>query len=110
MKGICVLNFPWDSTDLGAVDVLYVKTDKPLFGKKKHQLGEDVAYLILDTVAEVVDGLEVRLLISRQPYKVDVAFERILYFAAGVDVAHVGVDDHLLHHPGVIRIAAELTV
>ena len=95
---------------LGAVDVLYVKTDETLFGKKKYQLGEDIAYLILDTVAEVIDGLEVRLLISRQPYEVNVALERFLYFATGVDVAHVGVDDHLQHHPGVIRIAAKLTI
>ena len=65
----------------GAIDVFNVKADKTSLGQQKHQLGEDVADFILDTVAEVVDGLVVGLLISCQPDEMNVASESLFYLA-----------------------------
>ena len=95
---------------LCAVDVLHLKADEAALGKDQHQLGEHVVNLILDAVAEAVDRDEVRLLVTRQPDVVDVALERLLDPAARVDVVHVGVDDHLEHHPRVVGTAATLPV
>ena len=45
----------------------------------------------LHTVAETVDGVEVRLLITGKPNEVDIPLEGGLYFAAGIKVVHVPV-------------------
>lgn len=40
----------------------------------------------------------------------DVTLEGLLYLAAGLDVVHVGIDDGLEHHPGMIGTAAAFLV
>ena len=71
---------------------------------------EHVVDLILDAVAEVVDGLVVGLVITGQPYEMNVTLERVLYLAARVDVVHVTVDDDLEHHPGMVGTRAAVIV
>ena len=78
--------------------------------KKEDELGEDVVYLVLHTVAETVDGNEVRLLVAGQPDEVDVTLQGLLYLAAGIDVVHVGIDDNLQEHLGIVRAAATFLV
>ena len=96
--------------NLRAVYVLDVQTHKALDREKQYQLGEDIVYLILHTVAETVDGDEVRLLIACQPDEVDVTLQRLLYLATGIDVVHVGIDDYLQKHLWVVGTAAALPV
>ena len=79
-------------------------------GKDQHQLREHVVDLLLDAQAEVVDGLVVGLVITGQPDEMDVTLERSLHPAARVDVVHVAVDDHLEHHPGMVRTSAVAVV
>ena len=87
---------------LRPVDVLHFEGDEATLGKDQHQLREHVVDLILDAVAEVVDGLVVGLGITGQPYEMNVTLERVLHLAARVDVVHVTVDDDLEHHPRVV--------
>ena len=47
-----------------------------------------------------------KLLVARKPDEVDVALERGLYLAAGVDVVHVGVEDDLQEHLRLVGTAA----
>lgn len=91
---------------LRAVYILHVQRDQPLGTKKEDELGEDVVYLVLHAVAETVDGDEVRLLVARQPDEVHVTLQGLLYLAAGIDVVHVGIDDNLQEHLGIVRAAA----
>ena len=79
-------------------------------GKDQHQLREHVVDLLLDAVAEVVDGLVVGLVITGQPYEMNIPLERSLYLAARVDVVHVAVDDGLEHHPGMVGTRAAVIV
>ena len=65
---------------------------------------------LLHTVAEAVDGNEVRFLVPGQPYVMDVAVEELFHLAAGVDVVHIGVQDDLEHHPGMVRAAAAFLI
>ena len=95
---------------LRAVDVLHLEADEATFGKDQHQLREHVVDLLLDAVAEVVDGLVVGLVITGQPYEMHVPLERVLYLAARVDVVHVAVDDDLEHHPGMVGARAAVMV
>ena len=90
---------------LGAVDVLNIQSDKTFIGQDQHYLCENVVYLILDAVAEAVDRDEVRALLRRQPYIMNIALKLPLYLPAGVDVVHIGVDNHLEHHLRMIRAA-----
>jgi len=47
-----------------------------------YKLGEQFVYLILHSVAETVDGVEVRLFVACQPYKMYVMLQGFLYLAA----------------------------
>jgi len=84
--------------NLGAVDIFHVKTDEPLVGKDKDQLREDVVYLLLYTVTKTVDGYEIRMLMTGKSGIMDVTQKKLLYFATGIDIIHVGVDNYLEHH------------
>lgn len=95
---------------LRAVYILHVQRDQPLGTKKEDELGKDVVYLVLHTVAETVDGNEVRLLVAGQPDEVDVTLQSLLYPAAGIDVVHVGVDDNLQQHLRVVGAPATLPI
>ena len=92
--------------NLCAVDVLNVEGHQPLRVQQQDKLGEHLVDLILHSVAEAVDSDEVGLLVARKPDEVDVAPERRLNPAAGVDVVHVGVDDNLQKHPRVVGTTA----
>lgn len=89
-----------------AVYILHVQTQQTVLVELQHDLGEDVADLILGTVAETVDGDEVGLLITRQPDKVEVTLQCILDATAGVDVVHVGKQEDLEHRAGIVSTAA----
>jgi hypothetical protein len=78
--------------------------------KDEHQLGEDGVYLSPDTVAETVDGDEIRLLRCGKPYVMDVTQEQFLYLAAGVDIVHIRIQNDLQHHLGMIWTSACLFV
>ena len=54
---------------------------------------------------ETVDGNEIRFLISGHPDIMDVTVKEVFNFPAGVDVVHIGMQNDLEHHPGVIRAA-----
>ena len=95
---------------LRPVDVLHIEGDEATLGKDQHQLREHVVDLLLDAVAEVVDGLVVGLVITGQPDEMNVPLERVLYPAARVDVVHVAVDDHLEHHPGMVGTCTVVVV
>ena len=84
--------------NLGAVDILHVKTDETLVGKDKNQLREDVVYLLFHTVTETVDGYEIRMLMTGKPDIMDVTQKKLLDFTAGIDIVHVSVDNDLEHH------------
>ena len=59
---------------------------------------------------EAVYRVELRLLIARQPYEVDVALESRLYPAGGIEVVHVAIHDSLEHHPRMVGAATALIV
>ena len=48
---------------------------------------------------------EIRFLISGQPDIMDVTVKELFNFPAGVDVVHIGIQNDLEHHPGVVRAA-----
>ena len=88
--------------NLGAVDILHVKTDETLVGKDKNQLREDVVYFLLYTVTETVDGYEIRMLMTGKPDIMDITQKKLLYFTTGIDIIHISVDNYLEHHFGMI--------
>ena len=93
---------------LRAVDVLLLKGYLTHVDKKSHDLGEQLVHSILHVLtAEAVDGAERGSLAAAEPHVVDVVLQGILYLAAGIDVVHVGIENHLQQHAGVIRRTAE---
>lgn len=62
------------------------------------------------TVAEAVDGVEVRLFITRQPDKMDVTLKGGLYLTAGIKVVHVAINHGLEHHLRMVWTAAALFI
>ena len=65
---------------------------------------------LLHPVAETVDGNEIRFLISGQPDIMDVTVKKLFNFPAGVDVVHIGIQNDLEHHLGVVRAAAAFLI
>ena len=49
----------------------------------------------IDTVAETVDGIEVGLLVTGKPYKVDVTLQCRLYLSTRIGIVHIAVNDSL---------------
>ena len=96
--------------NLRSVNIFHVQADEPFGGKQKDDLGEHFVDFLLHTVAEAVDGNEVRFLVPGQPYIMDVAVEEFFYLAAGVDVVHIGVQDNLEHHSGMVRATAAFLI
>ena len=66
-------------------------------------MGKHLVDFLLHTVAETVDGNEIRFLISGKPDIMNVTMKEFLYFPAGVDVVHVGIQNDLEHHFGMVR-------
>lgn len=66
--------------------------------------------LFLHTVAEAVDGIEVRLLVTGQPDKMDVTLEGGRYPAAGIKVVHITIYHSLEHHLRMVRAAPTLLI
>ena len=96
--------------NLGAVNILHVKTDEPLVCKDKNQPREDVIYLLLYAVSETVDGYEIRMLVTGKPDIMNVTRKKLLYFTTGIDIVHVSVDNHLEHHFRMISRAPRLFI
>ena len=67
-------------------------------------------HFLLHPVAETVDGNEIRFLISGQPDIMDVTVKELFNFPAGVDVVHIGIQNDLEHHLGVVRAAAAFLI
>ena len=75
------------------------------FGREKNYgLRKHLVDFLLHPVAETVDGNEIRFLISGQPDIMDVTVKELFNFPAGVDVVHIGIQNDLEHHPGVVRL------
>lgn len=68
-------------------------------------MGKHLVDFILHPVAETVDGDEIRFLISGKPDIMDVTVKELFDFPAGVDVVHIGIQNDLEHHPGMVRAA-----
>ena len=73
-------------------------------------MGKYLVDFLLHPVAETVDGNEVRFLISSQPDIMNVTVKKSFDFPARVDVVHVGIQNDLEHHLGVVRAAAAFLV
>ena len=96
--------------NLCPVNVFHVQADEALGREQKYDLGEHFVDFLLHPVAETVDGNEVRFLVSGQPNIMDVTVKEAFYFPAGVDVVHVGIQNDLEHHSGMIRAAPAFLV
>ena len=96
--------------NLGAVDILYVKTDETLCRQDKNQLREDVVNFLLYTVTEMVDGYEILMLVTGKPDIMNVTKKKLLYFTAGIDIIHVSVNNYLEHHFRMISGAARFFI
>jgi len=70
--------------DFGTVNILDFQCNAPLFGQYQNQPCEYLVYLILNLVAEAVNGVEIRLFIPGKPHEIDVAFECCLNLAFGI--------------------------
>ena len=73
-------------------------------------MGKYLVDFLLHPVAETVDGNEVRFLISSQPDIMNVTVKKSFDFPARVDVVHVGIQNDLEHHLGVVRAAAAFLI
>ena len=69
-------------------------------------MGKHFVDFLLHPVAETVNGNEIRFLISGQPDIMKVTMKELFYFPAGVNVVHVGIQNDLEHHSGMVRAAA----
>ena len=96
--------------DLCPVNVFHIQADEIFGRKKEYGLGKHLVDFILHPVAETVDGDEIRFLISGKPDIMDVTVKELFDFPAGVDVVHIGIQNDLEHHPGVIRAAAAFLI
>ena len=90
--------------------LFYIQTDETFQRKYDYHLGEDVVYLILHVVTEAVDGDEVRLLVTCKPYVMDITQKQGFHLAARVGVVHIGIEDNLEHHAGMVGIATHFAV
>ena len=89
--------------DLGPVRIDGVQAYQLFLDHELHDLGKDVAQGILQMAApEPVDRIVVRAVHADEPHEADVVPAELLDAAAGVDVAHVGVDQQLEHHPRMV--------
>ena len=69
-------------------------------------MGKHFVDFLLHPVAETVNGNEIWFLISGQPDIMKVTMKELFYFPAGVNVVHVGIQNDLEHHSGMVRAAA----
>ena len=67
-------------------------------------------HILFHPVAEAVDGVEVRLLITGKPDKMDIPFKGGFYFAAGIKVVHVAIYHGLEHHLRMVWTAPTLLI
>ena len=65
---------------------------------------------LLHPVTKTVVGNEIRLLVSAQPNIINVTIKELFYFPAGVYVVHVGIQNDLEHHLGMIRAATAFLI
>ena len=91
--------------DLCPVNVFHIQADEAFGREKEYGLRKHLVDFLLHPVAETVDGNEIRFLISGQPDIMDVTVKELFNFPAGVDVVHIGIQNDLEHHPGVVRAA-----
>ena len=91
--------------NLCPVNVFHIQADEAFGREKEYGLGKHLVDFILHPVAETVDGNEIRFLISGQPDIMDVTVKELFNFPAGVDVVHIGIQNDLEHHPGMVRAA-----
>jgi len=96
--------------NLCSVNVFHIQTEETFEREKKYGLGKHLVDFLLHPVAETVDGNEIRLLISGKPDIMNVTMKEIFYFTAGVDVVHVGIQNDLEHHLGMVRAAAAFLI
>ena len=96
--------------NLCPVNVFHIQADEAFGREKEYGLGKHLVDFILHPVAETVDGNEIRFLISGKPDIMDVTVKELFDFPAGVDVVHIGIQNDLEHHPGMVRAAAAFLV
>ena len=96
--------------DFCTVNIFHVKSDESFFRQYYHQLCEYMVDFLFHTVAEAVDGVEVRLFITRQPDKMDVTLKGGLYLTAGIKVVHVAINHGLEHHLRMVWTATALFI
>ena len=96
--------------NLCPVNVFHIQTDEAFGREKEYGLGKYLVDFLLHPVAETVDGNEVRFLISSQPDIMNVTVKKSFDFPARVDVVHVGIQNDLEHHLGVVRAAAAFLI
>lgn len=96
--------------NLCSVNVFHIQADEAFGREKEYGLGKYLVDFLLHPVAETVDGNEIRFFISGQPDIMDVAVKEFFDFPAGVDVVHVGIQNDLEHHFGMVRAAAAFLI
>ena len=87
------------------VNVFHIQADEAFGREKEYGLGKHLVDFLLHPIAETVDGNEIRFLISGKPDIMDVTVKELFDFPAGVDVVHIGIQNDLEHHPGMVRAA-----
>jgi len=96
--------------NLCPVNVFHIQADEAFGREKEYGLGKHLVDFLLHPVAETVDGDEIRSLISGKPDIMDVTVKELFDFPAGVDVVHIGIQNDLEHHPGMVRAAAAFLI
>ena len=96
--------------DLCTVDIFHVKGNEPFLSQHDHQLCEYMVDLLFHPVAEAVDSVEVRLLITGEPDKMDIPFKGGFYLTTGIKVVHVAIYHGLEHHLRMVWTAATLLI
>jgi len=96
--------------NLCPVNVFHIQPDEAFGREKEYGLGKYLVDFLFHPVAETVDGNEIRFLISGKPDIMDVTMKELFNFTAGVDVVHIGIENDLEHHPGMVRAAAAFLI